>query len=151
MKGGHGTKNRKTAERRARNGQIRWGGCRPTSTASQCARISSVCGHLSKKDGNHDGGWDDWGGSGKECFSASRSFDEWRLQYHKKLSRQALGMFMAEQPPAVVVMKARGSAHCRARELIRPGHDVKLIAAQQAKPFVKRQKNVAADADTKAR
>jgi transposase len=54
---------------------------------------------------------------------------------------------MAEQPPAVVVMEACGSAHYWAREMVRLGHEVKLIAAQYVKPFVKRQKNDAADAE----
>jgi len=53
---------------------------------------------------------------------------------------------MAEQPPVVVVMEACDSAHYWAREIVRLGHEVKLIAAQYVKPFVKRQKNDAADA-----
>src|SRR3546814_19805747 len=54
---------------------------------------------------------------------------------------------MAEQSPAVVVMEACGSAHYWAREMIRLGHEVKLIAPHYVKPFVKRQKNDAADAE----
>jgi transposase len=38
-------------------------------------------------------------------------------------------------------MEACGSAHYWARELIKLGHKVKLIAPQYVKPFVKRQKN----------
>ena len=68
-------------------------------------------------------------------------------QFCKKLSRQSFTRFMAEQPPAVVVMEACGSAHYWAREMIRLGHEVKLIAAQYVKPFVKRQKNDAAGAE----
>lgn len=68
-------------------------------------------------------------------------------QFRKKLSRQSFPKFMAEQPPAVVVMEACGSAHYWAREMIRLGHEVKLIAPQYVKPFVKRQKNDAADAE----
>ncbi|MGI9361803.1 MAG: IS110 family transposase [Parasphingorhabdus sp.] len=65
-------------------------------------------------------------------------------RFCKKLSRQSFTRFMAEQAPAVVVMEACGSAHYWAREMIRLGHEVKLIAPQ---PFVKRQKNDAADAE----
>ncbi len=54
---------------------------------------------------------------------------------------------MAEQPPAIVVMEACGSAHYWAREMKTLGHEVKLIAPQYVKPFVKRQKNDAADAE----
>jgi transposase len=67
--------------------------------------------------------------------------------FRKKLSRQSFPKFMAEQPPAVVVMEACGSAHYWAREMIRLGHEVKLIAPHYVKPFVKRQKNDAADAE----
>jgi transposase len=68
-------------------------------------------------------------------------------KFCRKLSRQSFSNFMAKQPPAVVVMEACGSAHYWAREMIRLGHEVKLIAAQYVKPFVKRQKNDAADAE----
>jgi transposase len=39
-------------------------------------------------------------------------------KFRKKLSRQSFPKFMAEQPPAVVVMEACGSAHYWAREMI---------------------------------
>ena len=68
-------------------------------------------------------------------------------QFRKKLSRQSFPKFMAEQAPAVVVMEACGSAHYWAREMIRLGHEVRLIAPHYVKPFVKRQKNDAADAE----
>lgn len=70
-----------------------------------------------------------------------------QLRFCKKLSRQRFLKFMAEQPRAVVVMEACGSAHYWARELTSLGHEVKLIAPQYVKPFVKRQKNDAADAE----
>ena len=69
------------------------------------------------------------------------------LIFRKKLSRQNFPKFMANQPPAVIVMEACGSAHHWAREMIGFGHDVKLIAPHYVKPFVKRQKNDAADAE----
>ena len=68
-------------------------------------------------------------------------------KFRKKLSRQGFAEFMAKQPPAVVVMEACGSAHHWAREMSRLGHEVKLIAPHYVKPFVKRQKNDAADAE----
>ncbi len=70
-----------------------------------------------------------------------------QLKFRKKLTRALLLRFMAEQPPAVVVMEACGSASYWARELIKLGHEVKLIAPQYVRPFVKRQKNDAADAE----
>jgi len=44
-------------------------------------------------------------------------------------------------------MEACGSASYWARELSGMGHEVKLIAPQYVKPFLKRQKNDATDAE----
>jgi len=46
-----------------------------------------------------------------------------------------------------VAMEACASAHHWAREMARHGHEVRLIAPHYVKPFVKRQKNDAADAE----
>ena len=70
-----------------------------------------------------------------------------QAKYRKKLPRNNFPTFMAQQPPAIVVMEACGSAHYWAREMTKLGHEVKLIAPQYVKPFVKRQKNDAADAE----
>lgn len=69
------------------------------------------------------------------------------LKFRKKLSRFQFRKFMTEHPSAVVVMEACGSANYWAREMVTLGHEVKLIAPQYVKPFVKRQKNDAADAE----
>lgn len=69
------------------------------------------------------------------------------LSFRKKLTRSRFRQFMAGQPPAVVVMEACGSASYWAREMVKFGHEVKLIAPQYVRPFVKRQKNDAADAE----
>lgn len=70
-----------------------------------------------------------------------------QLKFRKKLSRQQFLKFVAGHDPAVVAMEACGSASYWARELKRFGHEVKLIAPQYVRPFVKRQKNDAADAE----
>jgi transposase len=54
---------------------------------------------------------------------------------------------MAEHPRCLVAMAACGGAHHWAREMERAGHEVKLIAPRYVKPFIKRQKNDAADAE----
>lgn len=70
-----------------------------------------------------------------------------QVRFRKKLSRHQFRHFMAGLPPAMVIMEACGSAHYWARELASFGHEVKLIAPQYVRPFVKRQKNDAADAE----
>ena len=69
------------------------------------------------------------------------------VKFRKKLSRLQFQRFMAGHCPAVVVMEACGSAHYWSREMVKLGHEVKLIAPQYVRPFVKRQKNDAADAE----
>jgi transposase len=69
------------------------------------------------------------------------------VKFRKKLARGQFYRFMATQAPALVVMEACGSAHYWSRELVKLGHEVKLIAPQYVRPFVKRQKNDAADAE----
>ena len=69
------------------------------------------------------------------------------LKFRKKLSRPQFRKFMEEQPACIVVFEACGGAHYWARELEGQGHQAKLIAPQYVKPFVKRQKNDAADAE----
>lgn len=65
----------------------------------------------------------------------------------KKLRRDAVLGFFAQLPPCLVAMEACAGAHYWAREIARFGHATKLIPADYVKPFVKRQKNDAADAE----
>jgi transposase len=65
----------------------------------------------------------------------------------KKLTRARLGAFVANLPPCTVAMEACGSAHHWARQFRTDGHEVRLIAPQFVKPFVKSNKNDAADAE----
>lgn len=65
----------------------------------------------------------------------------------RKVSRSALEAFLARLPPTVVALEACGASHHWARVLSELGHTVRLIAPQLAKPYVKRGKNDAADAE----
>lgn len=67
--------------------------------------------------------------------------------FRKKLRRDQVLAFFATQPPCVVAMEACPGAHHWGREIGKLGHVVKLIAPAYVKPFVKRQKNDAADAE----
>lgn len=64
----------------------------------------------------------------------------------RQLKRHELVEFFANREAAVVAMEACGSAHYWARKLIGLGHQVKLIAAQFVRPFVKTNKTDVADA-----
>ena len=65
----------------------------------------------------------------------------------RKLGRAKLGEFFAQRQPARVAMEACGSAHHWARKLQGFGHCVRLISPQFVKPYVKSNKNDAADAE----
>jgi len=67
--------------------------------------------------------------------------------FSRKVTRAKLIGFFAAQPRCVVAMEACGGAHHWGRELERLGHEVRLIAPAYVKPFVKRQKNDARDAE----
>ncbi len=67
--------------------------------------------------------------------------------FRKKLWRHQVLAFFAAQPSRTVAMEACGSAQHWAREIGRLGHAVRLIPPAYVKPFVKRQKNGAADAE----
>lgn len=64
----------------------------------------------------------------------------------RQLKRGQVLEFFARRAPAVIAMEACGSAHYWGRKLTGLGHQVRLIAAQFVRPFVKTNKTDAADA-----
>jgi transposase len=65
----------------------------------------------------------------------------------KKLRRKEMVAFFEKLAPTVIAIEACGANHHWARLLQSFGHTVKLIAPQLVKPYVKRGKNDAADAE----
>lgn len=65
----------------------------------------------------------------------------------KRLSRARVIPFFAKLLRCLVGIEACNTSHHWARELIALGHDVRLMPAQYVKPYVKRGKNDAADAE----
>ncbi len=83
----------------------------------------------------------------KAVFQVHGALRTGEVQFRKKLTRKQFSAFIAQQEPSLVIFEACGSAHYWAREVEALGHEVKLIAPQYVRPFVKRQKNDAADAE----
>src|SRR5271167_2932296 len=65
----------------------------------------------------------------------------------KKLRRKEMFAFLEQLAPTVIAIEACGASHHCARLLQSFGHSVKLIAPQLVKPYLKRGKNDAADAE----
>ena len=65
----------------------------------------------------------------------------------KALKRAQVLPFFANMARCLIGMEACGSAHYWARKLEAMGHSVKLMAPQFVKPYVKTNKNDAADAE----
>jgi transposase len=73
--------------------------------------------------------------------------DTGHVVLRKRVARSALLRFIATRPPALIGMEACGSAHYWARCFREHGHQVKLIAPQFVKAYVKSPKNDARDAE----
>ena len=84
---------------------------------------------------------------GKTSFQLHGVDDRGHEQLTKKLTRKQLKATMARMPACLVGMEACASAHYWARLLRSYGHEVKLIAPQFVKPYVKSNKNDQADAE----
>src|SRR5262244_1100629 len=83
----------------------------------------------------------------KHVFQVHGADAAGHVLFRKRITRVKLLGFLAAQAPCVVAMEACAGAHYWAREIGKLGHHVRLIAPAYVKPFIKRQKNDAADAE----
>src|SRR5215213_6618393 len=137
-----GTRSRETGSRPARATAPRWGGRPPTASMCQGAG----CRDLRREPPTMSTtiiGLD----IAKSVFQLHGIDASGKMQLKRKLRRGELIPFFERQSPCTVVMEACGAAHYWARVLSGLGHEVKLIAPEAVRPFVKRgKKNDAADA-----
>ena len=83
----------------------------------------------------------------KNVFPVHGVDDAGRTVLRKKLRRAEVLSFFGSLPPALVGIEACGGAHHWARELSKLGHDVRLMPPAYVKPYVKRGKTDAIDAE----
>lgn len=83
----------------------------------------------------------------KDVFQVHGADAVGRVIVRKRLSRRKLIEWMAQIEPCLVLMEACIGSHYWARTFLAMGHEVRLIAPQFVKPFVKSNKNDASDAE----
>ena len=83
----------------------------------------------------------------KNVFQIHGVDREGNINLRKKLRRIAVLPFFRKLDPCLIGMEACGTAHHWARGLSALGHTVKLMPPTYVKPYVKRSKNDAADAE----
>ena len=83
----------------------------------------------------------------KRSFQLHGARADGSVAFRKTLRRGKLLAFLASVPRCVVAMEACASAHYWGREIMKLGHEVRLVPPIYVKPFVKRQKNDTTDAE----
>lgn len=83
----------------------------------------------------------------KNVFQIHGVDAEGSVIFCRQLRRTQVLPFFKKVPPCLVGMEACATAHHWARQLIELGHEVKLMPPHYVKPYVKRGKNDAADAE----
>jgi transposase len=83
---------------------------------------------------------------GKRVFQVHGVDESGEVVLRRKLRRAQVLPFFAGLERCLVGMEACGGAHYWGRELAALGHDVRLMPAAYVRPYVRRQKNDAADA-----
>ena len=83
----------------------------------------------------------------KNVFQVHGVDERGKVVVKKQLRRDQMATFFVNLPPCLIGMEACSSAHHWARKLQGMGHAVRLMAPQFVKPYVKTNKNDAADAE----
>lgn len=83
----------------------------------------------------------------KSVFQLHGCTRDGRAVMRRKLKRSQVLPYFTDMAPCLVAMEACGGAHYWAREISALGHEVRLIPPAYVKPFVKRGKTDAIDAE----
>src|SRR4029453_17771358 len=76
----------------------------------------------------------------KSVFEVAVSEQPGEVRERQRLSRERFRRFLAERPPATVLMEACGSAHHWARQAQAHGHRAVLVPPPVVRPYVLRNK-----------
>lgn len=83
----------------------------------------------------------------KNVFQLHGADKNGKMLFRKKLTRKKVIPFLANLQPCVVGMEACGGSNYWAREIEKLGHEVKIMAPQFVKPYVKNDKTDENDAE----
>ena len=83
----------------------------------------------------------------KRSFQLYGAASDGSRVFRKTLLRPQLTTFPSKPPECIVAMKECATSHYWGREIAKLGHETRLIPPVYIKPFVKRQKNGANDAE----
>jgi hypothetical protein len=83
----------------------------------------------------------------KSVFQVHGIDADGQVVIRRQLKRRSVLAFFQKLPPCLVGIEACASSHYWSRELKELGHTVRLMPPAYVKPYVKRQKNDAADAE----
>ena len=83
----------------------------------------------------------------KNIFQVHGITESDEVVFNRPLRRAQVLPFFARLDPCLVGMEACSTSHYWARELTRLGHEVRLIPPMYVKPYVKRGKSDAIDAE----
>ena len=84
---------------------------------------------------------------GKTTFHLVALGEAGKVLVRKKFNQRQLLTYTANMPTSLIGLEACSGAHFLGRALRKQGHEVRLIAAQFVKPFVKSNKNDFVDAE----
>src|SRR6195256_2739895 len=119
-----------------------WGGRPPRH---RCAKLRSL--QISGKEAIHGPHYRIGMDTSKHVFQLHGVNAAEEPVLRRKLRRNDMVVFFERLAPTTIAIEAAGASHHWARLLRSFGHEVKLIAPQLVKPYVKRGKNDAADAE----
>ena len=83
----------------------------------------------------------------KNVFQVHGIDEDGTVVVRRQVKRKQLVAFFSDLQPCLVGMEACATAHHWARELVKLGHEVRLMPPRYVKPYVKRNKNDMADAE----
>ena len=83
----------------------------------------------------------------KNVFQVHGVDDKGQVAVRRQLRRRQVLKYFAKLSPCLIGIEACATAHHWSRELQQLGHEVRLMPARYVKPYVKRNKNDAADAE----